>query len=593
MKASLQPWLADSWRRSADAGLHENRPADGLRLTAADLDERLESRRQLVSLVEQHALPLFSKLMAHSDSRLILSDSDGFVLRHWGLVRYSDRLANVALDCGVNWLEEHKGTNAIGTALRAGQALSVVGEQHYFRQHRFMSCSASPIFAPNGELIGALDITSERLRHTQQTLMLISSLAQQVETALLCSLPGGRFRVDLAASRQLLSSGWQGILIADDNGRLLGLNPMARQYLGRAQPGADLAELLGEDWQRQSSQCPWGELHLATSALGDTPSKKIQGAKPVKFHDPKLEQAWQLARKVVSRQIPLLIQGETGVGKEHFVRQLYSDSHRKGPLVAVNCAALPAELVESELFGYQAGAFTGAARQGYLGKIRQADGGFLFLDEIGELPLAAQGRLLRVLQEREVTPVGSLQAVKVDIQVVAATHMDLQSMVDEGRFRQDLYFRLNGLQVILPPLRQRSDRSRIIHKLHRKYRSQDQGISTDLLGWLESYAWPGNLRELDNLMQVVCLLAEDEPELQLQHVPEALLARLRQGRQHDTGQADGHDCGQADGKLEQRMRQQILTTLAECNGNVSACARRLGISRNQIYRRLRQSCVRG
>ncbi|MDU7808242.1 MAG: sigma-54 factor interaction domain-containing protein, partial [Serratia marcescens] len=166
----------------------------------------------------------------------------------------------------------------------------------------------------------------------------------------------------------------------------------------------------------------------------------------------------QQANKVITEQIPLLVLGETGVGKEQFVKKLHAQSSRRAqPLVAVNCAALPAELVESELFGYQAGAFTGANRTGFIGKIRQAHGGFLFLDEIGEMPLAAQSRLLRVLQEREVVPVGSNQSVKVDIQIIAATHMDLESLVSQGLFRQDLFYRLNGLQVRLPALRERQD----------------------------------------------------------------------------------------------------------------------------------------
>ncbi|MBT1445252.1 sigma-54-dependent Fis family transcriptional regulator [Shewanella sp. JM162201] len=614
MKSAIQPWLADSWRRSEGAGLCEARPGYELKLSPVELEERCERHRQLIALVESEALPLFTRLMAHTESRLILSDAEGFVLRHWGLSRYSDRLANVALDCGVNWLEEHKGTNAIGTALKAKEALSVVGEQHFCRPHRFMSCTASPIFSPSGELIGALDITSERLRHNQQTLLLISSLAQQVETALLCALPGGRFRVDVAASRQLLCSGWQGILIADDDGRLLGLNPMARQYLGAAAPGMKVGELLGDDWQAQQALCSRGELHLSTCAIGTiTPSQAAKstnaarapdaskasnspktqsvtstwgahGIKPLHFHDPQLESAWQQARKVISRKIPLLVQGETGVGKEHFVRQLFQESRLSGELVAVNCAALPAELIEAELFGYQGGAFTGAARQGHLGKVRQADGGFLFLDEIGELPLAAQGRLLRVLQEREVTPVGGLKSHRVDIQVVAATHMDLAHMVRDGRFREDLYFRLNGLQVGLPPLRQRADRSRLIHKLHRQYRlnapGDEQQLCPQLLSLLEAYGWPGNLRELDNLMQVACLMAEGERELGLTHLSDAHRRALMQACAVQSA---------SEPSLKAGLDGRIQATLAECDGNISEAARRLGVSRNLIYRSLKRT----
>ncbi|MGL5395702.1 MAG: sigma-54-dependent Fis family transcriptional regulator, partial [Shewanella sp.] len=319
----------------------------------------------------------------------------------------------------------------------------------------------------------------------------------------------------------------------------------------------------------------------------------------VRFRDPLLERAWQQANKVITKQIPLLVLGETGVGKEQFVKKLHAQSSRRAqPLVAVNCAALPAELVESELFGYQAGAFTGANRTGFIGKIRQAHGGILFLDEIGEMPLAAQSRLLRVLQEREVVPVGSNQSVKVDIQIIAATHMDLESLVAQGLFRQDLFYRLNGLQVRLPALRERQDIERIIHKLHRRHRSGPQTLCTELLAQLMRYDWPGNLRELDNLMQVVCLMAEGDEVLVMAHLPEHLAKKLVSmppdphvvcGKHHIENPRDEDDSDRhsADSLLG-AINQNVLQAYRACEGNVSQCAKRLGISRNALYRKLKQ-----
>ena len=165
---STQAWLADSWQRSIGAGLSEFQLPQELRLDASELKQKHEQYQMLIALVQSHALPLFNQLMAHSNSRLLLSDAEGYVLRHWGVSRYSTKLADVALDIGVNWLEQHKGTNAIGTALTAKQAVSVVGEQHFIRQNRFMSCTACPIFSPQGEMLGVIDITSEQQRHTQR-----------------------------------------------------------------------------------------------------------------------------------------------------------------------------------------------------------------------------------------------------------------------------------------------------------------------------------------------------------------------------------------------------------------------------------------
>ncbi|MBO2588559.1 sigma-54-dependent Fis family transcriptional regulator [Shewanella algae] len=591
LKTHSQSWLSASWQRCQGAGLNPAAIPDELRLNTAALDERRQRHGRLLQAVEHSALPLFNQLMGRTQSRLILSDPQGFVLHHWGVSRYSQKLANIALDTGVNWLEQYKGTNAIAAALSERQCVSVIGEQHFIKSHRFMSCTASPLFSPDGELLGALDITSEQQIHTPKTAILVSSLAQQLELALLCRLPGAAVRLDLAPQQALLHSGWQGVLVLDLDGRVLGANPMARQLLKGINLGQIHQALSPQVLSRGSGRLQQG-LVFRTQAL-----ELPQNTKPVvranlnrenresnaSFKEPRLEQAWQQARKVLARNIPLLILGETGVGKEQFVKQLHVQSARhQQPFVAVNCAAIPAELVESELFGYQAGAFTGASRQGYVGKIRQAHQGSLFLDEIGEMPLAAQSRLLRVLQEREVVPIGSNQAHSVDIQVIAATHMDLPALVQQGAFRADLYYRLNGLQVTLPALRQRSDLRRLIHKLHQRYRVRPQSLCPVLEQRLLQYHWPGNLRELDNLMQVACLMAEEFPELNWQTLPESLQQTLGTAEEAMAGLAPAPG-----NNLHSQMQTQIRDTWLACNGNVSEAARRLGISRNTLYRKLK------
>ncbi|AYV15550.1 sigma-54-dependent Fis family transcriptional regulator [Shewanella algae] len=593
LKTHSQSWLSASWQRCQGAGLNPAAIPDELRLNTAALDERRQRHGRLLQAVEHSALPLFNQLMGRTQSRLILSDPQGFVLHHWGVSRYSQKLANIALDTGVNWMEQYKGTNAIAAALSERQCVSVIGEQHFIKSHRFMSCTASPLFSPDGELLGALDITSEQQIHTPKTAILVSSLAQQLELALLCRLPGAAVRLDLAPQKALLHSGWQGVLVLDLDGRVLGANPMARQLLKGINLGQIHQALSPQVLSRGSGRLQQG-LVFRTQALElpqhtkpvvrASQSRESQsGESSAAFKEPRLEQAWQQARKVLARNIPLLILGETGVGKEQFVKQLHVQSPRhQQPFVAVNCAAIPAELVESELFGYQAGAFTGASRQGYVGKIRQAHQGSLFLDEIGEMPLAAQSRLLRVLQEREVVPIGSNQAHSVDIQVIAATHMDLPALVQQGAFRADLYYRLNGLQVTLPALRQRSDLRRLIHKLHQRYRVRPQSLCPVLEQQLLQYHWPGNLRELDNLMQVACLMAEEFSELNWQTLPESLQQTLGTAEEAmaDLAPAPGNN-------LHSQMQTQIRDTWLACNGNVSEAARRLGISRNTLYRKLK------
>ena len=276
------------------------------------------------------------------------------------------------------------------------------------------------------------------------------------------------------------------------------------------------------------------------------------------------------------------------------VKALHRASHRKDqPLVAVNCAAIPPELVESELFGYEAGAFTGARAQGSLGFIRKAHKGILFLDEIGEMPLSAQSRLLRVLQERVVTPVGSTDSVPVDILLVTATNRPLGSRIDNGHFRADLYYRINGLCVELPALRNRADRLPLIQTLYSQHRDpgQSEHLSPKVLSALENHPWPGNIRQLVNVLRVAIAIADGE-DVQVWHLPEDFLAEFEAtaGEKSETAILEPGVAG-----VEVEPEDTLARTLKvyrKCTGNVSQAARELAISRNTLYKRLRELGVR-
>ncbi|MCW2267281.1 sigma-54-dependent Fis family transcriptional regulator [Pseudomonas sp. JUb96] len=281
----------------------------------------------------------------------------------------------------------------------------------------------------------------------------------------------------------------------------------------------------------------------------------------------------QWAGLLLEKDIPVLIQGETGVGKEVFVNALHAASSRRHqPLIAVNCASIPAELVESELFGYEKGAFTGAHHKGNPGLIRKADHGIVFLDEIGDMPLSTQARLLRFLQQRSIQPLGSGEPVAVDIRVVSATHQDLPALVRQGRFRQDLYYRIAGMSLTLPPLRERSDRLALIRQIHQQHRAPDAPgqLDSNILQHLLQHPWPGNLRQLSSTLQVALALADGQP-IAVEHLPDSFLAETV------APPCVGRNAAEED--LSLRLR-----TL---NGNVSALARDLGISRTTLYKRLR------
>jgi transcriptional regulator with PAS, ATPase and Fis domain len=298
----------------------------------------------------------------------------------------------------------------------------------------------------------------------------------------------------------------------------------------------------------------------------------------------------QRARRVIDKPIALLLQGESGVGKEVFARAAHASGPRRaGPFVAVNCAALPETLIEAELFGYQGGAYTGARREGAPGRIREADGGTLFLDEIGDMPLAMQARLLRVLQERCVQPLGGGKLVPVDFALVCATHRKLRLAMEAGRFREDLYYRLNGLTLQLPPLRERADLMGLVTQmLHDIAPGRGLALASPLAVALAAFRWPGNLRQLHNALATsAALLADGEVQIDFQHLPEDLADDLRAARASRPAEA----VADAEADLRLQEAHTVSRVVEVCRGNLSEAARRLGISRNTLYRKLRREPV--
>ncbi|MDS1794400.1 sigma-54-dependent Fis family transcriptional regulator [Vibrio parahaemolyticus] len=570
-------WLSTSWIRSEQAGLKQRRRPEDIRVTPATLQDRRHQLNFLLETVTQFALPLFNQLFAHSDSRLILTDADGVIIGSWGQPKFREKLTEIALSSGACWQEKVKGTNAIGTAIIEAKPVSVIGDQHFIQHHRFISCSANPIFDHLGHLIGVLDITSEQKKHDFSTQVLVQNMVQQVENQLLNLIPQGHIRVDLACEKGLLNSGWQGIIIANEDGQILAHKQVASQLLAQQNViGQSLDDILSI----QSTDHPFV---FKTKPLTDkkVKSRSVTASNDLHYGDSTVEHCWQQANRVIDKDISLLILGETGVGKNEFVKALHKNSQRKtGPLVSVNCGALPKDLVESELFGYVAGAFTGANSKGYQGKIRQAHKGILFLDEIADLPLEAQSRLLHVLQDKTVLPVGSNQSVQVDTQIIAATHKDLDSLVSEGLFRQDLYYRLNGLIIELPRFEERDDKQQLIANIHRRHAESEQQLCPHLLSLLLSYSWPGNLRELDSLIKVSALMAQGEETLELAHVPTHLSKKLSQAQ-------DVATAAEPTLKLRATVEDKLLKTYQANQGNISKTSRMLGVSRNTIYRKLK------
>ncbi|WP_370280444.1 sigma-54-dependent Fis family transcriptional regulator [Pontibacterium sp.] len=310
----------------------------------------------------------------------------------------------------------------------------------------------------------------------------------------------------------------------------------------------------------------------------------------VTFQDAEFSKVAHRGVKALNHEIPILILGETGAGKEVLARTLHNDSCRgSSPFVALNCAAIPEGLIESELFGYTDGAFTGARRGGMKGKVQLADKGTLFLDEIGDMPLDLQARLLRVLQDRRVTPLGSGKEIPVDITVICATHRDLKQMVAEGTFREDLYYRLNGMTIRIPSLRKRSNFDDFVHHMLRIEAGHDHNIRIDtgLMEALSSYRWPGNVRQLQTVLKTcVAFLEEGENLITQEHLTEDFREELSSNRHFQFTEGN---CAGKGKTLKSAEAEHIRKVIASTGGNISASASALGISRATLYRRLQNA----
>lgn len=577
--------IARSWLRCAqhldNAGVL---PPD--RVDSSLLNERREARARLRRIVEPE-MEALAELVSDSDSLVLLADADGLVLDSTGGLGFLRKAEQVSLQPGVYWSERGRGTNAIGTALAERQPVAVRGRQHYLDANGVLSCAAAPILTPRGDLLAVLDISGNSERLHSEALGMVRLATQIIEHRLIRDAAGSATLLRFHHRPDLIGSYREGVLILDES-RVVGANRAALQLLGSS--WGDLLDSDAAQWL-QLPGCrgePSGKLLDARGGrcfrglLDGSPSLQVSVPVNLLHDDPyymdrRTGTMLEQARRVLDAGVAILVHGETGVGKEVFARRLHAISRRNGgSFVAVNCAALPESLIESELFGYEGGAFTGAKRKGMPGRVREAHGGILFLDEIGDMPLALQARLLRVLQEREVQPLGGGQPVRVDFDLICATNRDLAAAVRAGDFRADLYYRVQGYTVGLPPLREWGNRRRIINELLDQLGGSELGVSLsgEALECMSCYQWPGNLRQLNSTLRALLALTDAGETIGLDRLP----AEFRWN--------DEADPSVRDGGLQHQTYKAIDQALAECNGSVSAAARRLGIHRSTIYRRL-------
>ncbi|MFL9923521.1 sigma-54-dependent Fis family transcriptional regulator [Herbaspirillum lusitanum] len=650
--------IEQSHQRCLGYGIARHQNPDLDLLSAAELALALERNQALFG----HARPVMETLydqIRNTHNMVILADAEGTIIHTLGDKDFLVKADQVALGPGVHWSEQRRGTNAIGTALHEQKPTTVHAQEHYLNANHFLTCSSAPIFDHQGRVLGVLDVSGECGSYHKHTMALVRMSAQMIENHLFTSNFADCITLHFHSRPEFVGTLVEGIVSFTPGGRFLSANRSAQFQLGlslaalqshtfsslfgmpvsmlfdhhqKAMPELmDLylhsgvriharAELKLKEQHFQQARVAAAESQLSAPPTVRTPaqhgnavSAQIgQGLAALDTGDARLHDIIAKLRKVLTRDIPIMIAGETGAGKEWLARAIHQDSSRNraaaasghaAPFVALNCSAIPESLIEAELFGYEEGAFTGARKKGGTGKILQAQGGTLFLDEIGDMPLSLQGRLLRVLQERAVTPLGSNRQLRVEFTLVCATNQPLREMVAQHRFREDLYYRLNGLQVKLPALRMRSDLAQLAQQMLAQECRDDAGakqFDAQVQQLLLAYHWPGNLRQLANLVRTAVAMAGDESFIKAAHLPEDFLEDLGMAEPvyADAYLADedaAHDAtavastGMAATSMQQTELAAIRRALHAHQGNVTAAARTLGISRNTIYRRLKSS----
>lgn len=573
-----------SWQRCAEQGLQTGQTIHAEPLTQPELREK-QQRNDFLRQISRPEIATLRAEAKQTDSVVIITDAEGLVLDTVGSVEFADQASRVALRPGVMWNEGSTGTNAIGTALFEKRAIQVLGAEHFFDPHQMLSCAAAPILDPRGRLAGVLDMSGHASVQHLHALGLVKLAVEQIEHRFFNRGFEAATVVRFHRDAGLLGTAREAVLVFED-GKLVAGNRRAMRLFGLDRSAFDRVEMeelfanLTLSPDRQMVLDHKGERFMAeASGPAVTARRPTMSAVPLlpqaePYLTPKARESLGRAVKLCNAEIPLLIEGETGTGKEVFARRLHALSNRRHkPFVAINCAALPEALIESELFGYEEGAFTGAKRHGHKGLVQQAQGGILFLDEIGDMPLALQSRMLRILQDKQVTPLGGGKAAPVDFVPVCATHQPLKQMVDEGRFRADLYFRIAQYTITLEPLREIGGRGAAIAALWQQI-EPDMPLSEAALAMLSAYSWPGNFRQLSSTLRAARALAEPGESLGIDAFPAEIAA--------NSGKPSGSLEMGLDALTENAMREALEAS----DGNVSKAARRLGVDRSTLYRRV-------
>ncbi|MFL0403297.1 sigma-54-dependent Fis family transcriptional regulator [Bacillus nitratireducens] len=585
--------ISESWYRCKQANVnpHMNK---GQKILSSNIFQDQKKKSEIFLDIAIPQIQNMRKTIDELQMMALLIDPDGYVLSLSGNQQTLKRAKHINFIEGVKWTEAAVGTNAIGTALEIEEAIMISGTEHYSVASHSWSCAASPIHNDDGKLIGVLDFSCPIEFSHPYMLGMVTSIAHAIERE--CSIRVHQNELHLIHRFLDVIDSDEQVVICNHRDVIVSASKRVRERVCNWSR-MKLEDLIHNGLKsklevpvysndRMIGKCIYLKENKQANLFSNFPFINgitfpgVIGTSSVFQHT--LEEI-----KLVSpTDASVYVCGETGVGKEYVARAIHENSPRKnGPFIAVNCGSLPKELMESELFGYAEGAFTGARRQGYKGKFEQADGGTIFLDEIGEVPPEMQVALLRVLQERTVTPIGSSKEVPVNIRIITATHKDLLRLVEEGKFRQDLYYRLHVYPLYVPSLIERKEDIPYFIQHFCERKDWNVVFPKSICNQFSQHTWPGNIRELLNVLERIYILSQGREICEKQI---SFLLQTMMGNQHQLEL-------QAENKTEHTLnfrgkiqRDSMIEALEKTNGNVSLAAKLLDVPRSTFYKRMQK-----
>jgi len=621
-----------SWRRCLDDFKLD--PAQDYQPTILDqsrLKDLHAEYEDLVQIARAEMDSLYEQI-AGSGYALLLADPDGVILCAKVDPALKRMFVQAGLIVGAQWSEKSEGTNGIGTCAAEARPITIHESDHFRSRHVGLSCSAAPIHDSNGKLIAVLDASSVNAGGTREskmhTVALVNSSARLIEKCLFLRHHRADAMLRFHHRPEFVDLLHDGAIAVAADGTIVATDTTGLKLLGAQDRkdliGCSIADVFDTSYEElvaaadAGRRAMWelrdnrfGRRYYASLVGADQRSSRLSIAPPAASDDivhvahddsaasltledlagddPRMLRNVRIARRIADSSVSVVIRGPTGSGKEAFAKALHLASRRaKQPFVAINCAAIPEALIESELFGYSGGAFTGARREGMRGRIVQASGGTLFLDEIGDMPLALQTRLLRVLEELEVTPLGGDAVIKVNVRIMCASHRDLSDMMGRGEFRADLYYRLNGISLELPPLCERRDKEALICKCIARESAGGEAASIEAVALkkLLAYRWPGNIRELRNTVRTALAIC-DNRVIRLSDLP-ADIRRYAPRLCGEIPHADRAAATAVNISLESAERQALLQVIEQNHWNMTLVAAHFKISRNTLYRKIKR-----